>query len=453
MRTSHAVARTAAAILACVLAVPGTALAVDIKFRNFSPSAAIGPPADAYAAKLSDYTATVLGSANAVNFLRLPGTPGIPSAFGGDIVKAVAAGGTLAQTLGAPGGGFDAAYSSGSELNKTWGFIYNSGVPFGPSFEEHLGFLYGKSIDGQTTGLELIQSIYDARGRNVVALPIVGSAEQLSGYFPLPIGNVPGMQGIGLEGFCQQPWTLRYLPPAENVLGYACDALVASGAIPAKNIKFIAAIPGGGSLTQAVNLGQLQGFEFATPLDDKSQLFGSCTTPPSTVPFPCNPGTVGVRYVHFPGWQQQFLITWMIINRQVWDSLSDAQRVMVYTVARDHVISSYGENMRQQGPAMRFILDANQGDGDPSNDMVFTLWPKKAQQQLRDATVQFLNDRFYDPSLPQADRDDYKTVLEAYRKYVLANDVYWDDRAVESRMRFADWQNEDGQPWQLGTHK
>jgi hypothetical protein len=440
-----------AAALAFALAVPGSALAVDIWFRNFSGSAAIGPPADAYAAKLADYTLTVLGPGNEVRFRKISPMPAIPARFGGDIVAAVGAGAGSCDANGL-NCGFDAAYSSGSELNKAWGFIYNSGVPFGPSFEEHIGFLYGKSVNGTQTGLELIQSIFDARSRNVIALPIVGSAEQLSGYFPLPIGNVPGMQGIGLEGFCQQPWTLRYLSPGENVLQYACDALVASGAIPSKGIRFIAAIPGGGSLTQAVNLGQLQGFEFATPLDDVSQLFvGTCTTPPSTTPFPCNPGTVGVRYVHFPGWQQQFLITWMIVNKGVWDGLTPQQRVMVYSVARDHVISSYGENMRQQGPSFRFILDANKSDGNPANDMAFTTWPKKAQEQLRDATIRFLNDRRYDASLPAADREDYATILEAYRKYVLAGDVYWDDRAVETRMRFSDWKNEDGEPWQTGT--
>jgi hypothetical protein len=60
-----------------------------------------------------------------------------------------------------------------------------------------------------------------------------------------------------------------------------------------------------------------------------------------------------VRYVHTPGWQQQFLLTCMIINKSVWSAPTPAQQIMVHTVARGHVISSYAENLRQQGAALQ----------------------------------------------------------------------------------------------------
>src|SRR4029079_4436353 len=125
--------------------------------------------------------------------------------------------------------------------------------------------------------------------------------------------------------------TLRYLPPGEYVLGKACDMLVASRAISAKNIRFIAAVRGTVSLGDAVRAGQLHGFEFATPLDDVSQLFGASD----------NPGTVGARFVHLPGWHQQFLVTWLLINKSVWNALSPAQQALASSVARAHVLSSY----------------------------------------------------------------------------------------------------------------
>jgi hypothetical protein len=403
---------------------------VEIRFRNFSASAAIGPPADQYGVKLQGLTSLALGPLDEVRFVKLPGIPAIPSQFGGNLVSAVAA--------GAAGGGFDAAYTSGSELNKAWGFIYNSGVPFGPTFDEFLGFLYGKSVDGQQTGLDLIQSVFDRNNRNVVAIPIVGSSEQLSGYFPEPIGNAPGASGIGLAGFCTRPWTLRYLSPGENVLQQSCDDLVARGVIPQKNIRFIAAIPGGGSLVDAVKTGGLQGFEFATPLDDVSQLFNTVE----------NPGTVGVRYVHFPGWQQQFLITWMLVNKQVWDGLTPAQQALTRSVARDHLVSSYGENVRQQGPALSHILGANRVDGDPSNDLVLVEWPKRDQQLMIESSLRFLNGRATDPTLSPGDRADYVTILEALRKYVAANDGYWDDRQVKTKLRFDAWVSPAGEGWE-----
>jgi hypothetical protein len=411
------------------------AAAVEIRFRNFSPqSAAMGPPANAYGVKLDEVTSTALGADQAVKFVPLPGTPAIPSQFGGNIVTAVAA--------GAAGGGFDAAYNSGSELNKAWGFIVNSGVPFGPTWDEFLGFLYGRSTESGLTGLELVQEVLDLNNRNVVVFPIVANAEQLSGYFFEPVGDVRGQRGIGLEGLCQRPWTFRYLPPGENVLGGACDALVASGRIPAKNIKFIAAIPGGGSLVNAVKLGQLQGFEFATPLDDVSTLFNTVD----------NPGTVGVRYVHLPGWQQQFLVTWMIVNKDVWNTLTVPQQMLALTVARDHVVSTYGENLAQQGPALDYILNANKDDGNAANDMVLVEWPSRDQERLRDATIKFLNARADDATLPAGDRADYVRILEAFRTYIQANDRYWDHRQVPTRERFDDWKNVLGDSWESGGH-
>jgi TRAP-type mannitol/chloroaromatic compound transport system substrate-binding protein len=417
-------------ILTAMLLTTRSVSADEIGYRSFSASAAIGPPAEAFAAKLADLTSTALGIDDQVHFIKLAGLPAIPSQFGGDIVAAVAA--------GLSGGGFDAAYISGSDLNKTWGFIYNSGVPFGPTFDEFTGFLYGRSVEGgQKTGLELVQDLLDLRHRNVVAIPIVGSPEQLSGYFSQPMDDVHGHKGIGLAGLCGMPWILRYLPPGENVLGLACDELVASGKVAKKRITFIAAVPGGGSLVEAVLAGTLQGFEFATPVDDVSQLFNTAN----------NPGTVGVRFVHTPGWQQQFLVTWMIVNRGVWDAFSAAQKAITLSVARDHVVSSYGENLRKQGQALEVILDANKKDGNPNNDMVLSRWPARDQDRLRDATIRFLNARVDDPALPANDRADYARVLEALRIYVHDNVRYWDRRQVNTQQRFTDWASRAGGCW------
>jgi TRAP-type mannitol/chloroaromatic compound transport system substrate-binding protein len=418
-----------AACACATIGSPATADAGAIEYWSFSSSAAIGPPADEFAADLAVTTATTLGAEGEVRLVRLPGLPPIPAQFGGDIVSAVAA--------GRIGGGFDAAYISGSSLNRAWGFLANSGVPFGPTFDEFAGFLFGDSIDGRMTGVELVQELLDLRGRGVVALPIVGSPEQLSGYFAEPLESVGGRRGIGLAGLCQKPWTLRYLPPGENILGLACDDLVAIGAIPRKAITFVAAIPGGGSLVEAVLTGTLHGFEFATPLDDLSQLFSSAQ----------NPGTAGVRFVHTPGWQQQFLVTWLILNRAAWNSLSNGQRLMLSLAARSHVLSSYAENLRRQGAALRAILGANKSDGNPSNDMILTRWPARDQTRLQDATIRFLNARVDDPALRPDDRADYARMLEAIRVHVRENALYWSRREVNTSLRFEDWSSRSGQCW------
>jgi TRAP-type mannitol/chloroaromatic compound transport system substrate-binding protein len=410
-----------AALLAAVVALPVVASAapVEIKFRRFSGAKTMGPQADAFAAKLFQKSSILLPG-HEIQFKALPGVPALP------------AGKTVPQAVAE--GYFQAAYNSGSELNPNWGFIYNSGVPFGPSFDEHIGFLYGKFVEGgvEKTGLDLVQEVMDAAGAGVQVIPIVGSSEQLSGFFPEPIGDVPGRRGIGLEGLCKSGWTLRYLPPAENVLKIGCDILVERNVIKAdeKSLKFIAAVPGGGSLVAGLLNGTLDGFEFATPTDDVSQSFPDSATGQ-------NPGTAGARYAHLPGWQQQFLITWMIIDKDVWNLLSPAQQELVYTVARDHVISSYGVNMATQGKDLTKILKAN--DGDPTSDMVLSWWPLEDQKVLMEATNRYLNANT---------NPDYVRVLEAYRKYVQSQDTYWDWRAVPSKERFEGWTNPLGESWE-----
>ena len=418
-----------AVFLCATLLVTQSAVALDISFRSFSGWAAIGPPADEYAAKLQGMSAATLGKSGEVKFTKYVPTPAIPKEFK-NIVAAVGAGGALAG-----GKGFDAAYISGSDLNPAWGFIYNSGVPFGPNFDEHIGFLYGKSIDGKMSGLDLLQQILDKSGKNIVAVPIVASSQQGSGYFMLPVGNAGSKAGIGMAGLCQQNWTFRYLPPAQYVLDRACDNLLANGVIPKKNIKFVAPIPGGGSLVKAVADGHLQAYEMATPLDDFSQLFG---LPEG------NPGTVGTRYIHFPGWHQQFLITWMIINKNVWNKLSPVQQALVMSVGRDNVISSYGENLRQQGAKLNQILTANDADKNPDNDMVLVQWPESDLILLKDATIQFLNARLTDAKLSEQDRKDYGRILESLRQYVSSNNGYWKVREVPSAIRFQGWYDPDG---------
>lgn len=419
----------AVAVLAALLLAP-TAPAVEISFRSFSSSAAIGPPADDFAARLASISLAVLGKEGQIRFTKSTPMPAIPKEFK-SILAAVGAGGPLAG-----GAGFDAAYISGSDLDPAWGFIYNSGVPFGPNFDEFMGFLYGKTVaDGAASGLDLLQQILDASGRNVVALPIVGSSQQGSGYFMLPVGDAGATKGIGLAGLCQQNWTFRYLPPAQYVIDGACDSLVRAGVIPKKNIRFIQALAGGGSLVKAVADGQLQAYEFATPLDDISQLFG---LPEG------NPGTVGNRYVHFPGWHQQFLVTYMILNRKVWSALSPAQQTLLQSVARDHVLTSYGENLRQQGAKLKEILTANDGLADEKKHLVLVAWPESDLKLLRDATIRFLNGRVADAAIAEPDRKNYARILEALRTYVSANSGYWKVREVPNALRFEGWLDPEG---------
>jgi TRAP-type mannitol/chloroaromatic compound transport system substrate-binding protein len=132
----------------------------------------------------------------------------------------------------------------------------------------------------------------------------------------------------------------------------------------------------------------------------------------------------------------------MIVNKKVWNKLSKEQKTLFMSVARDHVASSYGENLRKQGQNLEEILNANKKDTDSSNDIVLVRWPDKDLELLKDATIQFLNDRAMDKSLMKEDREDYEMILNAFREYVRANNDYWKVRDVPTSFRFTDWSEE-----------
>jgi len=120
-----------------------------------------------------------------------------------------------------------------------------------------------------------------------------------------------------------------------------------------------------------------------------------------------------------------------------------AQQALVKSVARDHVLSSYGETVRKQGEALQKILTANDGDGIPA-----TTYPgavaREGSHPLRNATIRFLNAHASDKSLSEQDRKDFGTILESLRAYVSANSAYWKARDVPPALRFQGWKDPDG---------
>jgi hypothetical protein len=187
------------------------------------------------------------------------------------------------------------------------------GAPFGLDFDQEVDFILNEG------GLELVQSLLDARNLNVKVLPVLGSPAQAAGYFKAPIGKVncpdgeKGCveakqqygQGIGLEGLCQAGWSFRFLPL--EPIDFACNQLVAEGVIPAKSLTVAPAV-GGQSPLQAVQLGSVTAVEFASPYDDSGEPPSGFlpALPPPPIPYTAqNPGHKGLRFAHWPSFHQK----------------------------------------------------------------------------------------------------------------------------------------------------
>ena len=350
---------------------------------------------------------------------------------------------------------------------STWGSLYNS-VPFGMSFGQMLEFLYNANVDGTgRNGIELAQVLLDGRGGTQVVFPVVGSTVQGSGYFPRPIGKPVCHagdaecqrhgDGIGLAGLCTSGWRIRYLSPPEDVLSGACDMLVKQGAIPAKTLTFYPAV-GGQSVLLPMQRGVIQGFEFITPIDDLVAFFpvkdptpsrplgnpdaGSLDCGPAAAfPIPAdtkstcsqNIGQMGSRYAHYPGWHQPFLISWMHVDKAVWNGLTAEQRAAISRAARESVIESYQATDSIACRKLKDMLDINDGihqrnpdgtvrlvDGKPvSARMTLAPWPEDALKVLRTATTAYLAS-LAGPGEASARSDaqrEFSTVLDAMTRF------------------------------------
>jgi hypothetical protein len=318
----------------------------------------------------------------------------------------------------------------------SWGFAYNS-VPFGLTFGQMLQFLHTAKVDNAgRNGIELAQALLDGRGGTQVVFPVVGSTMQGSGYFPHPIGKPlchagdtdcqRQGDGVGLVGLCTSGWRIRYLPPPEDVLAGACDLLVKQGTIQAKTLTFYPAV-GGQSVLVPMQKGVIQGFEFVTPVDDLLDFFpvkdptlpaGQSRSGQSGLRAGCRVPDAGRYQVHVftelprsarasrttPGWHQPFLLSWMHVDKTVWNGLTTEQQAAIARAARESVLESYQAAESIACRKLKDMLDFNDGidqrnpdgtvrliDGKPvSARITMAPWPEEALKVLRVATTAYL---------------------------------------------------------------
>ncbi|MGE4064159.1 MAG: hypothetical protein AB7E79_12400 [Rhodospirillaceae bacterium] len=321
--------------------------------------------------------------------------------------------------------------------DPSWGFIYNS-VPFGITFDQMVAFLFTAKTDAAgRNGTQLAQMVLDSRGGTQVAIPVIGSTAQNSGFFPKPMGPaaceagdaecLAQKDGIGLAGLCTSGWRIRYLSPPQDVLDRACDILRERGVITQKTLTYYPAV-GGQPVLLPMQTATIQGFEYINPSDDFFDFFPikeptrqrplgnpdagdlDCT-PAVAFPVPAgtkstctqNIGQLGARYAHTPAWHQPSLVSWMHIDKSIWNGLSEGQRAAVQRAARESVTESYKASESIQCEALGKMLEINKGIAQRNHDgtlrlvggkpvsakMTLAVWPDADLQVLKQATDDF----------------------------------------------------------------
>ena len=179
-------------------------------------------------------------------------------------------------------GKINAGYSTaGYWAGKIPASPFFTAVPFGPEAGEYLAWLwYGN-------GMKLYQEMYDSHGYNVKVLVLGIIAPETSGWFKVPVKGASDLNGLRIRFF--------------GLGGQAMEKLGAS----------VNLLPGG-EIFPALEKKAIEATEFSMPAIDERLGFYKIA-----------------KYNYFPGWHQQATVFELLINKGVWNSMSDRQKVVI----------------------------------------------------------------------------------------------------------------------------
>ena len=204
-------------------------------------------------------------------------------------------------------GKVDAGYSaSGFWMGKMPAAPLFSSVPFGPGLGEYLAWFY------EGNGMDLYQEMYDEAGFNVKVLILAMLPPETSGWFAKEIETVEDLNGLKMRFFGLGGSVVEKL-------GVSVSSDISSPEIyPALEKKILDAT------------------EYSMPVIDESlQLYKL------------------VKYNYYPGWHQQTTALELIINKDVWNSLSTAQQAVIEMACRDGVTFSAARGDGAQSAVMQ----------------------------------------------------------------------------------------------------
>jgi TRAP-type mannitol/chloroaromatic compound transport system substrate-binding protein len=186
-----------------------------------------------------------------------------------------------------------------------------SAVPFGPEAGEYMAWLY------YGNGMKLYQEMYDQAGFKVKVIPCGIIAPETSGWFTKEIKRVGDLKGLRMRFF--------------GLGGKVMEKLgVSTSLLP------------GGEIFPALEKKALDATEFSMPAIDRRLGFYKIA-----------------KYNYFPGWHQQASVFELLINKKVWNSMSEQQRTVVEILAKASMADSFARGEAIQAAAMRENVEKN----------------------------------------------------------------------------------------------
>ncbi|WP_374764558.1 TRAP transporter substrate-binding protein [Yunchengibacter salinarum] len=231
-------------------------------------------------------------------------------------------------------GAIEAGWStSGYWAGKEPALQLFSAVPFGPRAAEYLAWF------DHGGGRELFEEIYHRH--NIHGLICGLTPPEAAGWFREPINSAADFKGRKIRFF-----------------GLGGKVLEKLGAAPQL-------IPGG-EIFQALELGAIDGTEYAMPAVDYRMGFYQVA-----------------KHYYFPGWHQQSTFFELIINLDSWRGLSDHQQLIIETACSANVRAGLSEGEALQTEAMQKL---------EAKGVIFHTFSNETLAALRQAWQEVLTD-------------------------------------------------------------
>lgn len=180
-----------------------------------------------------------------------------------------------------------------------------SSVPFGPEAPEYLAWFYSGN------GNKLHQELYDANNLNVKVQLCGILAPETSGWFKKEINQPEDLNGLKMRFFGLGALVMEKLG-------------VSTVGLP------------GGEIFPAIEKGVIDATEFSMPVVDKR---------------------IGLKkilkYNYFPGWHQQATMMELIINKDVWNKMSDRQHSVITHLCKSATLEAMALGEAIQAPVMK----------------------------------------------------------------------------------------------------
>ncbi len=202
-------------------------------------------------------------------------------------------------------GSVDSAFAtSGYWQGKIQSASLFAAVPFGPEAGEFLGWII------YDDGHELWQRMYDENGYDVHVLPCGVIAPETSGWFKNEINGPEDLEGLNMRFFGLGAEVMQRLGVSTSLLA-------------------------AGDIFPALERGAIDATEFSMPLIDARLGFHKIA-----------------KYNYFPGWHQPSTLFELIVNKDVWEDLSERAQAQIEAACLANVTTNLAEGEAKNFAAM-----------------------------------------------------------------------------------------------------